>query len=115
MLRNFLITNDSQDDESRYAVLHYDTDTDKYSMDIPENAVFGSLPAIPWELHKMGKTFTDDHWARRWVKERIIPPDRQNIGYILRKIGVSHYTEFAILEYLGGHSCMDDFYLKEIK
>lgn len=57
----------------------------------------------------------DDYWARRFVKERVIPPERQNIGSILRTIGAPYYTEFAILEYCGGRCCMDEFYLEEIE
>lgn len=49
------------------------------------------------------------------MKERVIPPERQNIESILRTIGAPYYTEFAILEYYGGRCCMDEFYLEEIK
>lgn len=73
------------------------------------------MPAIPGELVKMGIRSIDDKWARRFVKERVVPPDRQNIGMIMRKVGMEYYSEFPLLVYCSGRCCMDDFYLEEIK
>ena len=56
----------------------------------------------------------DDKWARRFVKERVVPPDRQNIGMIMRQLHMKKYSEFPILEYTSGRCCMDDFYLEEM-
>ena len=37
------------------------------------------------------------HWSRIWVEQRIIPPDRQNPGMILREYGLKEYDPFALL------------------
>ena len=65
-------------------------------------------------LAKQGIREIDDKWARRFVKERVVPPDRQNIGMIMRQLHMKKYSEFPILEYTSGRCCMDDFYLQEI-
>lgn len=49
------------------------------------------------------------------MKERVVPPDRQNIGTIMRDLHMKKYSEFPILEYTSGRCCMDDFYLEEIR
>lgn len=58
--------------------------------------------------------YADDYFARKFVKERVAPPERQNIGSIMRKIGITRYREFDLLMYNNGRSCQDDFVLEEI-
>ena len=72
------------------------------------------MPAILSLLAKQGIRELDDKWARRFVKERVVPPDRQNIGMIMRQLHMKKYSEFPILEYTSGRCCMDDFYLVEM-
>lgn len=50
-----------------------------------------------------------------WVKERIIPSGRQNIGSILRHYKLKEYSEIAMLELSKGRSSQDECYIKEIK
>ena len=49
-----------------------------------------------------------------FVKERVVPPERQNIGMILREAGMSYYSEFPLLVYTQGRCSMDDFFIEEI-
>ena len=113
MLRTFLITNPFRDCVN-CAKLTYDEETDQYGFIIPENAQPHELPAIPRLLHAKGVYNTDDYFARKFVKERVPPPERQNIGYIMRKVGMTRYREFDLLIYNDGRSCQDDFILVEI-
>ena len=115
MLRRFKLINAETPEQNKFAILEYDTESDKYALHIPKDINPEWLPAIPYGLYEKGVYDVDDYWARRFVKERVIPPERQNIGSILRTIGAPYYTEFAILEYCGGRCCMDEFYLEEIK
>ena len=48
------------------------------------------------------------------MRERVVPPDRQNIGMILRELGMGYYSEFPLLVYTGGRCAMDEFFLEEI-
>lgn len=96
------------------AYLFYDEETELFSIKIRSNAVPERLPIILELLLKKGITEIDDYWARRFVKERIVPIDRQNIGEILRVHGLKEYKEIDMLYISMGHSTQDDFYLEEV-
>ena len=49
-----------------------------------------------------------------WVKERIIPSGRQNIGLILKNANLTEYNELRLLDLSKGKCSQDDCYLKEI-
>ena len=115
MLRTFKIVNDSFEPSDEHAILTYDEDLDQYAVHIPETVDCNELPAILSLLAKQGTRELNDKWARRFVKERVVPPDRQNIRTIMRQLHMKKYSEFPILEYTSGRCCMDDFYLQEIK
>ena len=115
MLRTFEIVNDDFEPSNEHAILTYDEEQDQYAVHIPESVDSNALPAILSLLAKQGIREIDDKWARRFVKERVVPSDRQNIGMIMRQLGMKKYSEFPILEYTSGRCCMDDFYLQEIK
>ncbi len=46
--------------------------------------------------------------SRMWARARIIPPDRQNIGDILKNSGMKEYDEMRLLELSSGR-CSQDF------
>lgn len=50
-----------------------------------------------------------------WVRERIIPSGRQNIGEILRTHRLKEYSEIAMLTLSKGRSSQDDCYIKEVR
>jgi hypothetical protein len=50
----------------------------------------------------------------RWVRERIIPSSRQNIGHILKANHMKRYNEYDMLMLSGGRSCQDEFYLEKL-
>ena len=113
MLRTFLIVKPGLD-QKHFAKLTYDEETATYGLIIPKDAERQELPAIPYLLQKKGVYEANDQFARMFVKERVIPPERQNIGMIMRKIGIRRYREFDLLVYNEGRSCQDDFILKEV-
>ena len=49
-----------------------------------------------------------------WVKERIIPSGRQNIGSILSNHKLAAYDEMKLLELSGGKCSQDSLYIKKI-
>ena len=57
----------------------------------------------------------EDTWARRFVREWFMPPDRQDIGMILRETGMGYYSRFLLLVYTSGRCAMDEFYSEEIE
>ncbi|MCM1160796.1 MAG: hypothetical protein NC412_06190 [Roseburia sp.] len=115
MLRTFRILNDSLEPSYEHAILTYDEESEQYAVHIPDSIDCNELPAILSLLAKQGIRELDDKWARRFVSERVVPADRQNIGMIMRELHMKKYSEFPILEYTSGRCCMDDFYLQEVK
>ena len=65
-------------------------------------------------LEKGIKTI-DNEWTRKWINERVIPVNRQNIKDILKDNGMLYYDEVLMLIKVKGKSSMDDNYLNEIK
>ena len=75
----------------------------------------------PWESPPVFSAFVecgeysiDSYWSLRWVQQRIVPRDRQNIGQILRENNLKKYDEFSLLLLSMGHCEQDDFYLEEV-
>ena len=50
-----------------------------------------------------------------WVKERVIPIGRQNIGSILRNHKLKDYSEMALLRLSRGRCSQDNCYIEEIE
>lgn len=114
-MRSFLIKENGCDSsEKECAVLSYDEEKDVYHVSIPASVNPDNLPAILGILARKGIREIEDRWARQFVKERVVPPDRQNIGMILRDAGLGYYSEFALLVYTSGRCAMDEFFIEEI-
>ncbi|MDE7477936.1 MAG: hypothetical protein K2M91_08295 [Lachnospiraceae bacterium] len=114
-MRKFLIKDDNVPSPiNEYAVLSYDEEMDEYHVSIPESVNPDDLPAILGILARKGIREIDDKWARIFVKERVVPPERQNIGMILREVGMRYYSEFPLLVYTSGRCSMDEFYIEEL-
>ena len=50
-----------------------------------------------------------------WVKERVIPTGRQNIGSILKNHKMNQYNEMKLLEFSDGRCAQDNCYIKKIE
>ncbi len=115
-MRRFLIKDDNVPSPvNEYAVLSYDEEQDVYHVSIPSSVNPDDLPAILGILARKGVREIEDRWARCFVKERVVPPDRQNIGMIMREVGMKYYSEFPLLVYTSGRCSMDEFYIEEIE
>ena len=53
----------------------------------------------------------DKIWDMIWVRQRIIPSDRQNLGQILKDNGLTEYDEYNMLMLTMGRCPQDDYYL----
>lgn len=56
----------------------------------------------------------NEYWTLKWIKERVIPYERQNIVEILKSMNEITYNEIKIFIKQKGKSSMDDNYLKLI-
>lgn len=56
----------------------------------------------------------DSEWSMKFVRQRIIPGDRQNLGAILRDNKLSVYDEYKLLQLSEGRCAQDELFLVRI-
>lgn len=96
------------------AILNYDENAKSYTIDIPDNVSSKEAPFMMSLFLKKGIRKMDSDWSMRWVRSRIIPNSRQNIGEILRVNGMNSYDEHKLLMKNDGRSCQDEFYIEHM-
>ncbi|MBQ9720967.1 MAG: DUF2442 domain-containing protein, partial [Oscillospiraceae bacterium] len=94
-------------------LLYYETEK-RFYIELPENADPWSVPLVLSSFLKKGETSVNSYWSRLWVQQRIVPPDRQNIGQILRDNGLKEYDEYGLLMLAMGRCAQDDYYLAPV-
>lgn len=94
--------------------MNYDEQSKTYTIDIPENVSYKEAPFMMSLFLKKGIRSVDSEWSMRWVRSRIIPSSRQNIGEILRVNGMRSYDEHKLLLKNEGRSCQDEFYIEHM-
>ena len=96
------------------SILNYDEKKGSYTIDIPENVSSVEMPFMMSLFLKKGIHRMDSDWSMKWVRSRIIPSSRQNIGEILRVNGMRSYDEHKLLLKNEGRSCQDEFYIEHM-
>jgi hypothetical protein len=72
------------------------------------------VPAMFYGEVKKHNYSIDSVWSMKWVRQRIIPAERQNIGAILRDNHLKEYDECKLLELSCGRCAQDDSYIVKI-
>lgn len=85
-----------------------------FYIELPENADPWEVPLILSSFLRRGEKTVNAYWSKIWVQQRIVPPDRQNLGQILRDNGVKTYNELDLLERTGGRCAQDSFFLTPV-
>lgn len=89
--------------------LEYDEKKESFHVRIAPDVHPNDLPFIMMLFAKRGIYDMTPEWSIRWVRDRIVPPGRQNIGQILKNHGLKHYDEMTIIESTKGRCAQDDF------
>lgn len=79
----------------------------------PESEI-ENLPFLLTIFAEQGHYNIGDYWSRRFVQSRIVPPDRQNLGTILKDCNMDYYDEYALLLKSRGKCSHDDYAVEEI-
>lgn len=106
-----------KDNEPSVATMTYNWDKDEWHISIDKTRDPKDMPAILMIASQQGRYELEDKVCRWFIRDRVVPANRQNIGQILRKIGAPYYNEAFIFQY-APRSCMDDFLIdfqQEIK
>ena len=113
-MRIFAIKNEKHKKRPPQSWLIYDEKEDSFSIQISRNADKEDLPFMLTCAVENGKYDLDDKLARRFVLERIVPSERQNLGSIMAAHGMDYYDIFEFLMLDMGRCCQDDYYLEEV-
>ncbi|MDR2108449.1 MAG: hypothetical protein LBP28_03185 [Coriobacteriales bacterium] len=110
MRRRYLITDDTGTD---YGTLTYQPDSKAWQLEINPARTWDDTPLSLAIYIRQGRYSLDARQSLAWVRDRLLPPNRQNINQILRELKIPEYDEAALIEKTGGVSANDYLYLVE--
>ena len=113
-MKIFAIRDESAQKQKDLAYLLYYEQEKRFYIELPSNADPWETPLLLESFVKRGETTVNSYWSKIWVQQRIIPPDRQNIGEILRDNHLKEYDEYELLMLAMGRCAQDDYYLVPI-
>ena len=93
------------------AKILYNSKTRKWSMSINERMDLSTCPVMLYCMANKRKYKLNNEWTTKFIRERIIPPSRQNINSFLKKYKIKEYNEYDLLKLNKGKCCMDDCYI----
>ena len=112
-MKIFAIQNEKDLPKRDLAYLFYYEREKEFYIELPEDADPWDTPLILSSFASKGKWTVDSKWSHEWVRQRIIPYERQNIGRVLKDNKLKEYDEFALLMKGNGRCAQDDCFIKE--
>ncbi|MDR3037546.1 MAG: hypothetical protein LBU31_03970, partial [Coriobacteriales bacterium] len=110
MQKRYSITDNNHID---YGLLTYDTNNKAWHIEINPERTWDDTPFSLAIYIKKGIYTLDEAQSLSWIRDRLLPPNRQNINYILKEIGASEYDEMAFIQITKGVSPNDSLFLVE--
>ncbi|MGN1405575.1 MAG: hypothetical protein ACI4WM_04850 [Erysipelotrichaceae bacterium] len=92
-------------------LLYYEYDS-SFIVELPDDADEWKTPLLLSSYVKRRKYTVYPEDALLWVKERIVPNSRQNIGSILKDNNLKEYDEYKLLILNEGRCSQDNYYLE---
>lgn len=86
-----------------------------FYIELPPQANPWNLPFVLHEFAQRGESTVDSQWTLRWVRSRLVPTERQNLGEVLRTNNLSTYDELRLLELTDGRCSQDECYLMPLR
>ncbi len=94
-------------------LLHYE-DSSEFIIELRDNLDEWTAPLLLTSFVKKGIFTIPRDISFLWVKERVIPSGRQNIGAILDTHKLKHYEEMKFLEISKGKCSQDHLFIERI-
>jgi len=101
-------------DNKIVSYLFYYEKSKKFFIELLDDVSEWDVPFILSSFVKRNIKTIDDIYSRLWVKQRIVPVDRQNIASILKDNKLKQYDEFELLLLNSGRCAQDDCFISEI-
>lgn len=96
------------------AYLIYYEKEKRFYIELPDDADPWETPLLLSSFLKRGERTVNAYWSKVWVRQRIVPQDRQNLGSVLKENRLKDYDEFSLLMLAHGRCAQDDYYLTSI-
>lgn len=110
-MKIFAIRDEDDVRKKDLAFLIYYENAKQFYIEIPEEADPWETPLLLETFVKRGERTINAYWSRLWVRQRIVPTDRQNLGQILKENGLEQYDELDLLMLGNGRCAQDNYYL----
>lgn len=114
-MKIFAIKDETDVTQKVLAWLIYYEQSKRFYIELPENANVWETPLLLSSFLKKGERTINAYWSMQWVRQRIVPQDRQNLGQILKENGLQEYDEYQLLMLASGRCAQDDYYLEELR
>jgi len=108
VLKRFLITDNT---DTCYGELTYDPTAHSWHIEINPERTWNDTPLSLALYIRRGIFSLDAHQSLDWVRDRLLPPNRQNIHHALRALELPEYDEYALILKTNGVSANDHLYL----
>ena len=105
---------DKDQDGRLLGYLFYYERSRRFFSELLEDTDEWTCPFIFSGFVKKGIYCIDPVWSGKFVRQRIIPPDRQNLGAILKDNGLKEYDEYKLLQLSEGRCAQDELYLVRV-
>lgn len=113
MIRKFKILDEANHD-AEMGELHYNTETKQFRVFVMPDYTGKNPDVFLRKYSQLGEKELPPDSVQRWVKQRIMPPNRHAISFLLKEAGIPEYDEMAIMDQIQGRCARDEYYFKEI-
>ena len=114
-MKSYAIYDEQLEREEPIGYLFYYEKARSFIIELASDIDEWQAPLLFQGLVKKGIYTIPKDIALMWVRERIIPSGRQNIGEILKAHRLKEYKEIAMLTLSKGRSSQDACYVKEVR
>ena len=114
-MKKYEILRDRKNAAKVLADLYYDEEKNEFRIVIPRDADTCKLPFALQLCADKGIYELPPSVSMRWVRDRIVPNDRQNIGQFLKSYGLKTYREDLMLEVNEGRTIQDDYKVRRVR
>lgn len=103
-----------RDKKTKWAILEYNIVTKSFALHISKDKDISKSSIQLYLYTNIGIYDLSEKQSLEWVQQRLIPPNRENIGDILRAGGLTEYSEIGMIDLHHGRCSQDDLYFEEI-
>lgn len=113
-MKNYAIYDENLERSSAIGYLFYYEKSESFIIELCEDLDEWDAPLLFQKLVREKRYTVSREISLMWVKERVIPSGRQNIGSILKNHKLNNYSEMAFLKLSNGRCSQDNCYIKEV-